>query len=342
MRAEVAVLLDERVEGVPLLLRRLVRPAGARSACHERDLRLAAGNVDEVVPGLAVAVHVTRVDERVTVTAVPRETVALADLHEDPDPGLKTRRPGLGVRGGPDDPMPWAEFGVAQLRFVGVTLHRLVLPQHARDFRRFQVVARVGEAVPDARGQPGCEVLAQLGCDVDGMPVARVIEDVDSRAAVRVDLGAARREPGRAIGRAKHAAPVERPPVRAGDRAHRRTEIGVPHDDRVDVLPIHQLERSEHPTRKLVVDREIRGPDLRPLELRIHRVDIERLLERGGVAGGPGRPQRTRREQVRVEARIREHVPDPYERHAPREDPGATPHLGAPVARGVPVEAEAG
>src|SRR5438034_7330762 len=134
---------------------------------------LTARDVDEVVPGLAVAVHVTRVDERVTVTAVARETVALADLHEDPDPGLETRRPGLGVRGGPDDPMPWAEFGVAQLRFVGVTLHRLVLPQHARDFRRFQVVARVGEAVPDARGQPGCEVLAQLGCDVDGMPVAR-------------------------------------------------------------------------------------------------------------------------------------------------------------------------
>src|SRR5690348_4368375 len=113
--------------------------------------------------------------------------------------------------------MAWAEFGVAQLRLVGVALHRLVLPQHARDFRRFQVVARVGEAVPDAGGQPGREVLTELGRDVDGMPVAGVVEDVDSGTAVRVELGAARREPGRAIACPEYATAIERPAVRAGN-----------------------------------------------------------------------------------------------------------------------------
>src|SRR5207249_11416309 len=113
----------------------------------------------------------------------------------------------------------------AKLRVIAYALHWLRTPQHDREFRPLQVDARVSETVPAARGQSGCELLAQLGCDVDGMPVARVVEHVDSRAAVRVELGAARREAGRAIGRAKHAAPVERPPVRAGDRAHRELRV---------------------------------------------------------------------------------------------------------------------
>src|SRR5437870_13230376 len=89
-----------------------------------------------------------------------------------------------------------------------------------------------------------------------------------------------------------------------------------------------------------MIDGEIRGPYLRPLELWVDRVDVERRLQRGGVIRRAGRPQRPRGIEVRVVARIRDHVPHPHERDAAREDPGAPPHLRASVARGVPVEAK--
>src|SRR5256885_6485604 len=135
VRVQVTVLGDKRVEGVPLLLRRLVRPARTGGARSELDLALVARDVDQVVPALAVAVHVARVDERITVASRATEAVPLACLHEHPYARLEGGRPRLRILGSTDDAVPLAEFGVAQLRPVGITLYGLVLPQDARDLR---------------------------------------------------------------------------------------------------------------------------------------------------------------------------------------------------------------
>src|SRR5947207_408650 len=149
------------------------------------------------------------------------------------------------------------------------------------------------------------------------MPVAGVVEYVDAGTKVLVEFVVAGTTPGRTVeGVGERAAAVERPAVRPGQRPYRPHEIGIPHDDRVDVLPVYDFECSEQATGELVVDREVSRPDLRPLELGIHRVHVERLRERGGIAGASCRPQRTRREEVRIGARVRDHVADPYERHA--------------------------
>src|SRR5947208_2345393 len=84
---------------------------------------------------LTVAVHVARVDERISVAPRAREAVSLSHFHEHADSGLEARRPRLGVRGCADDAVPLAELRVAQLRLVGISLHGLVLPQYARDLR---------------------------------------------------------------------------------------------------------------------------------------------------------------------------------------------------------------
>src|SRR5207253_10665802 len=73
--------------------------------------------------------------------------------------------------------------------------------------------------------------------------------------------------------------------VRSREAAHRCAQVGVPHEDPVDVLPVYDFERPEKPPGELVVDSEVRRPDLGPLELGIHRVHVERLCERGGIAG---------------------------------------------------------
>ena len=57
MRAQVSVLRDEGVEGGPLLLWSEGRRTRWRSASIERDLGLAARDVDEVVPALAIAIR---------------------------------------------------------------------------------------------------------------------------------------------------------------------------------------------------------------------------------------------------------------------------------------------
>src|SRR2546427_7447594 len=96
----------------------------------------------------------------------------------------------------------------------------------------------------------------------------------------------------------------------------------------------HELERPEQAPRQLMVDGEVAGPHLRPLEVRGHRVDVERLLQGGRVRAGPRGPLRTRGIEIRIGARVGDHVAVPHERDAPREDSAAAPYLGAAVARG--------
>src|SRR2546428_9367921 len=110
VRAEVAVLGDEGVERVPLLLRRGVAAAAARAGI-ELDLALAPRNVDQVVPALAVAVHVAGVEERIAVAPRAREAVPLGDLHEHPDVRLEARRPRPAARGRSNDAVPLPELG---------------------------------------------------------------------------------------------------------------------------------------------------------------------------------------------------------------------------------------
>src|SRR2546426_9732722 len=76
VRAEVAVLGDEGVERVPLLLRRGVAAAAARAGI-QLDLALAPRQVDQVIPALSVAVHVAGVEERIAVAPRAREAVPL-------------------------------------------------------------------------------------------------------------------------------------------------------------------------------------------------------------------------------------------------------------------------
>ena len=90
VRAQILVLLDERVERGPLLVRRDVRAAVTVARWIELDLTLVARDVDQIVPALAVTVHVAGVDERVAVAAGAGEAVALGHLDEHAD--LRPRR----------------------------------------------------------------------------------------------------------------------------------------------------------------------------------------------------------------------------------------------------------
>src|SRR5207248_2029554 len=62
MGAQVAVLADESIQPVPLLLRRYDN-ATREGVGQENNLALVAWDVDEIVPALAVAVHVAGIDE---------------------------------------------------------------------------------------------------------------------------------------------------------------------------------------------------------------------------------------------------------------------------------------
>src|SRR5207245_9768989 len=110
------------------------------------------------------------------------------------------------------------------------------------------------------------------------MPVAGVVEHVDPCAAGSVERVAELTAPGRTSPRRrKRATTVEGPTVGRLKRARRLPEIGVAHDDGVDVLSIHNLERSEQPARELVIDRQVRSPNLWPFEVRGDSVHVERL-----------------------------------------------------------------
>src|SRR5947207_12944747 len=109
------------------------------------------------------------------------------------------------------------------------------------------------------------------------MPVAGVVEYVDAGTKVLVEFVVAGTTPGRTVeGVGERAAAVERPAVRPGQRPYRPHEIGIPHDDRVDVLPAYDFECSDQATGDLAVGREITPPDPQPVALSIHRVDVER------------------------------------------------------------------
>jgi len=76
MFLEVGILLYECIEAIPLFCR------ADRAHGVEENVALVAWNVDEVVSGLAVSVHITGVDEGIPVAAGPGETVALSDFRE--------------------------------------------------------------------------------------------------------------------------------------------------------------------------------------------------------------------------------------------------------------------
>ena len=91
MLAQILVLLDERVEaGSTAPAREIVAPPRGVYGV-EGDLALVARDVDEIVAAIAVAVHVTRVDERVAVAAGAGEPVALRDLDEHTDLRAESR-----------------------------------------------------------------------------------------------------------------------------------------------------------------------------------------------------------------------------------------------------------
>src|SRR6266705_1735114 len=121
------------------------------------------------------------------------------------------------------------------------------------------------------------------------MSLAGVVDHVDAAAEVGGELTAECRAAGRTSGQGgrrglgKHATAEERPAVGRGERPLEWLEIGVPHDDRVEVLRIYELEGSEQAPRQLMIDRQVAGPDLRPLEVLSHGVDVERLLQGGRV-----------------------------------------------------------
>src|SRR5207249_9528437 len=73
----------------------------------------------------------------------------------------------------------------------------------------------------------------------------------------------------------KHAAAEEGPGVGRGESSLERLEIGGPDDDRVEVLRIHELEGPEQAPRQLMIDGQVAGPHLRPLEVLGHGVDVE-------------------------------------------------------------------
>ena len=227
---QIAVLVDERVQLVPLLLRRHDSAAG-KGVWRELYLALAPGDVDQVVAALAVAVDVTGVNERVTVASGASEAVPLARLQEHPDAGLERRRPGLRVSESADDPVALTEFGVAEFWIVRVAPHRQVLPESKGDLRRLQGVPGVREAVSEPGLQPEREALAQLGGDIERMPGARVVEHVQPAP------GAAKRGIEAVVG-----PPEVRPPIGRGKSAHRRPQVGVPNVHSVDILPVDDLE----------------------------------------------------------------------------------------------------
>src|SRR5687767_3114580 len=88
--------------------------------------------------------------------------------------------------------MALAELGIAELRVVRVALHRLVLPEHARDLGRLEVVLRRRVAVTHARLRTDAERLPELPGNVEGVSFVGVVDDVDARAAVGVQLVGAR------------------------------------------------------------------------------------------------------------------------------------------------------
>src|SRR5207302_10677644 len=134
------------------------------------------------------------------------------------------------------------------------------------------------------------------------MPLAGVVEHIYPGAAqTRIQTIVAR-------------SAVVRPAVWCREAAHGCAQVGVPHEDPVDVLPVYDFERPEEAPGKLVVDREVSRPDLRPLELWVHRVDVERLRQGGRVRARTGGPQglrvRVRVIQVRILTRGRDHIAD--------------------------------
>ena len=107
------------------------------------------------------------------------------------------------------------------------------------------------------------------------MPLARVVEHVDA-CTIGGELAAAGTAAEWTIARGgKHATAEERPAVGRGESSLERLEIGVPHDDRVEVLRIHELEGPEQAPRQLMIDGQVAGPHLRPLEVLGHGVDVE-------------------------------------------------------------------
>ena len=170
VRAQVLVLLDEGVQRGPLLVRRDVG-AAVIDAGIELDLTLVTRDVDQIVPALAVPVHIPRVDEGVAVAAGAGEAAALGDLDEHTDRGPQTGRPGLHVGAAAHDPVPLAELGEAELGVVRIALHRLVLPEHARDLGGLEGVLGLGVAVGRGRAEPEGPGLPELGGDVEGVPL---------------------------------------------------------------------------------------------------------------------------------------------------------------------------
>src|SRR5437879_8719942 len=99
MGAQIAVLVDESIQSVPLLLRRYDNATG-EGVGQENDLALAARDIDEVVAPLAIAVHVGGIDERVTVAPVAREPVPLVDLQERAAARFEAWRTAFGIHRG--------------------------------------------------------------------------------------------------------------------------------------------------------------------------------------------------------------------------------------------------
>src|SRR2546425_11404563 len=126
------------------------------------------------------------------------------------------------------------------------------------------------------------------------MPFAVFVDYIDPAAEVGGEPAAECTAAEGTTRRGNRATAEERSAVRRRERPLELLEIGVPHDDRVEVLRIHELERPEQAPRQLMVDGEVAGPHLRPLEVRGHRVDVERLLQGGRVRAGPRGPLRTR------------------------------------------------
>ena len=223
--------------------------------------------------------------------------------------------------------LPLSEFRVAELRFIGISLNRIFGPENAGDLRRLHQALCFEVAVRERRTDPRIERLAKLGCERPVVPFAGVVDDIDAAGSVGIEqiIAGGVGVIGPAIGKG----------------THRRPEVGVPHENSVDILPVNELQRPEHFSRQFLIERDICRPCLRPLEIGNHRVEGERLLQYrvvrrvdlgdAGIEGGP---------EIRISARVRDHVADPDKREASREDHRAAPQLRRAIAADIPVESD--
>ena len=328
MLAEVGILIDERIPGRGLLRRSVRDRIGGDDHAVRDEVHLPGvpRDVDQVLVRRAIAVHIA--GEHIAAAA------GAAVVKVDANAGRPHPHEIPRVADRPEEPVARRELRIGNNRIVGIHGDGVTRPGARGDRAGIDGVLARPVAVSDFREQARAERTLDGGSDV-----GRVADPLIRQHRRVADV------PVEAVG-----GPA-RPAVRAAEGGLRRRQVRVEVRHAVHVLGVQVFGRTGESPWQLLIDCDVRAPQLRELEVRIGerqletrrrcarhgrrlvgvRIRVERIIE-GGIS----------LDEAGEHAGITDLVGDPHVRGASGENAGTAADLRGVPPADVVVEAEAG